>query len=146
MNYLKNLAERKAATIISSIKLANENYNITCLNLLKQRYKEKKLMIHSHMTKLLKLEYITDVKDVSELRKLFDAIDKQVRSLKKLAYVPDRYGPLPITTITSKIPDDLNLIFSRKFDSADRWDIEIVLDALKTEITAREKSYFRKKV
>ena len=61
MNYLKNLVGGKA--IISSIKLANENYNI-CLNLLKERYEDKQLMIHSHMNKLLKLENITDVKDV----------------------------------------------------------------------------------
>ena len=63
MNYLKNLVGGKAATIISSIKLANENYNI-CLNLLKERYEDKQLMIHSHMNKLLKLENVTDVKDV----------------------------------------------------------------------------------
>ena len=82
MNYLKNLVEGKAATIISSIKLANENYSI-CLNLLKGRYEDKQLMnIHSHMSKLLKPENITDVKDVSGLRKLFDTIDIQVRSLK----------------------------------------------------------------
>ena len=42
MNYLKNLDEGKAATIISSIKLTNENYNI-CLNLLKQRHEDKQL-------------------------------------------------------------------------------------------------------
>ena len=74
-------------------------------------------MIHSHMSKLLKLESITDVKDISELRKLFDTIDIQVRSLNNLSYEPDRYGPLLIPIITSKIPDDLNLINSRKFDS-----------------------------
>ena len=48
-------------------------------------------------------------------------------------YEPDRYGPLLTPIITSKITDDLNLIISRKFDSADSWDIEIVLNALKTE-------------
>ena len=71
---MKNLVKGKAAAIISSIKLANENYNI-CLNLLKERYEDKQLMIHSHMSKLLKFENITDVKDVSGLRKLFDTID-----------------------------------------------------------------------
>ena len=71
---MKNLVKGKTAAIISSIKLANENYNI-CLNLLKERYEDKQLMIHSHMSKLLKFENITDVKDVSGLRKLFDTID-----------------------------------------------------------------------
>ena len=93
MNYLQNLVEGKAATIISSIKLANENYNI-CLNLLKQRHEDKQLMIHSHMSKLLKLENITDVRDISGLRELFDTIDIQVRSLKNLGCDRERYGPL----------------------------------------------------
>ena len=78
MNYLKNLGEGKAATITSSIKLANENYNI-CFNLLKERYEDKQLMIHSHKSKLLKLENITDVKDVSGIRKLFDTIDNRYK-------------------------------------------------------------------
>ena len=51
MNYLKTLGEAKTATIISSIKLPNENYSI-CLNLLKERYEDKQLMIHSHMINL----------------------------------------------------------------------------------------------
>ena len=108
LNYLKNLVECKAATIISSIKLANENYNI-CLNLPKERHKCKYFMIHSHMSKLLKLENMTDVKDVSGLRKLFDTIDIQARSLKNLGCEPDRYGPLLIPIITSKIPHYLSL-------------------------------------
>ena len=111
MNYLKNLDEGKTATVISSIKLANENYSIS-LNLLKA---DKQLSIQSRVSKLLKLENITSV-SVSGLKKLFDAFDIQVRSLKNL--------------ITSEIPDDLNLIINRKFDSA------IILNALKTEITA----------
>ena len=89
-------------------------------------------MIHSHMSKL------------SGLRKLFDTIDIQVGSLKNLSYEPCRYGPLLILIIASKIPNNLNLIISRKFDSADDWDIEIVLNTLKTEIITREKTVLLK--
>ena len=60
--------------------------------------------------------------------------------MKNLGYEPDRNGSLLIPIITSKIPDDLNLIISRRFNSADSWDIEIILNALKTDITAREKT------
>ena len=72
--------------------------------------------------------------------KLFDTIDIQVQSLKNLGYEPDRCGSLLILIITSKIPDNLNFIISRKFDSPDSWDIEIAVNALKTEIAAREKT------
>ena len=60
---------------------------------------------------------------------------------ENLGYEPDRYRTLVIPIITSKILHDLNLIISRKFVSADSWDIEIVLNALKTEITARGKTF-----
>ena len=139
MNYLKNLIEGKAASVIKNIKLSNENYKL-CLDLLKERYEDKQLLIHSHMKKLLKLEVITDPKDVSGLRRLFDVIDIQVRSLQNLGFASDRYGPLLIPIITSKIPDDLNLIISRKFDSQEGWDINTVLESLKAEICAREKT------
>ena len=82
-NYLKILVEGEAATIISSFKLTNENYQIS-LNLRNERYEDKQLMIHSHMSKLLKLENISDFKDVSGVRKLFETIDRQVRGLKNL--------------------------------------------------------------
>ena len=52
--------------------------------------KTSKLMIYSYISKLLKLENITDVKDVSRLRKLFDTIDIQVRNLKNLGYEPEK--------------------------------------------------------
>ena len=136
MNYLKNLVEDNGGTVISSIKLANQKYNI-CLNLLKERCEDKQLMIYSQICKILKLEKITQVQDVSGLKKLLDTIDIQVQSLKNFGHEPDRHEPLLIPIITSKLPDDLNLIISRKFDSADNWDIEIVLNALKTEIIAR---------
>ena len=73
-------------------------------------------MIHSHVSKLLKLENNTYLKNVRGRRKLFDATGIQVRSLKILGY---RFGPLLIPITTSKIPDDLNLIICRKFDSAE---------------------------
>ena len=86
------------------------------------------------------LKKLTGVKDVIGQRTLFDTIHTQVKSLKNLGYETDRYGPLRIPIITSKIPDDTNLFISRRFGSADNWEVEIVLNALKTEITAPEQT------
>ena len=97
------------------------------------------------MGKHLKFENITDVKDVNGLTKLFDTIDIQSWSFKNFGYEPDRYGPLLVPIIVSKIPDDPSLIISRKFDSRDSWDIEIVLNALKSETTDQENTIFEKK-
>ena len=51
------------------------------------------------------------------------------------------YGPLLIPVILSKLPDELNLILSREFNDKDCWDITPVLNILKKEIKAREKTF-----
>ncbi|XP_065669107.1 uncharacterized protein LOC136088680 [Hydra vulgaris] len=43
-----------------------------------------------------------------------------------------------------KIPEELNLIISRKFNNTDCWNIKTVLNVLKTEIQAHEKSNFNR--
>ena len=60
--------------------------------------------------------------------------------MTNLGYEPDRDEPLLISVIASKMSDDLYLTISKRFDSADSWDIEIILNASKTETTAREKT------
>ena len=139
MTYLQNLVDGKASDIIYGIKLSNENYKIA-LDLLKERYDDKQLLIHSHMQKLLNLKAVEDVKDTCLLRRLFDIIEIQIRSFKNLGYESDRYGPLLIPIITSKLPQELNLFISRQFECSEGWEIDQVLNILKTEITAREKT------
>ena len=60
--------------------------------------------------------------------------------MKNLGYECDRYGPLLIPMITSKLPQELNLFISRQFECSEVWEIDQVLKILKTEITAREKT------
>ena len=103
--YLQNLVDWKASDIIYGIKLSNENYKIA-LDLLKEHYDDKQLLIHSHMQKLLNLKTVEDVKDTCLLRRLFDIIEIQIRSLKNLGYESDRYRPLLIPIITSKLPQE----------------------------------------
>ena len=139
MTYLQILVDGKASDIIYGIKRSNENYKIV-LDLLKERYDDKQLLIHSHMQKLLNLKTVEDVKDTRLLRRLFDIIEIQVRSLKNLRYESDRYGPLLIPIITSKLPRELNLFISRQFECSEGWEVDQVLKIFKTERKAREKT------
>ena len=63
MTYLKNFVEGQACDIVAGLKLSHENYVIS-LNLLKERYNDKQLLIYSHMQKLLNLKQAEDIKDV----------------------------------------------------------------------------------
>ena len=95
MKYLKNLVEGSAATTIAGLKLSDENYDVA-LNLLKERFDNKQLLISSHMKALLQLEPAHDIKDVVLLRNVYDHVEKQVRSLQNLGITSDMYGPLLI--------------------------------------------------
>ena len=46
------------------------------------------------------------------------------------------FGPLLISVVFSKIPDEIKLIISRKFGK-DVWNAEIILETLETELQAR---------
>ena len=72
------------------------------------------------------------------MRKLFDTIETQVRSLNCLGYDCHSYGPMLIPILLSKLPQDVNLNISRKF-SKNVWDIKLIIDTLRLEIEAREK-------
>ena len=54
MTYLKGLLKGGAASCISGFKIADKNYE-TSVNLLKERYNNKQLIVSSHMTNLLNL-------------------------------------------------------------------------------------------
>ena len=82
------------------------------------------------------------MRGVDALRDLYNKVETQIRSLEYLGIDSTKYGPLLIPVLSSKIPDELNLIISRQFTSNDCWDIVPVLNALKTELVAREKTSF----
>ncbi|XP_057302253.1 uncharacterized protein LOC130636526 [Hydractinia symbiolongicarpus] len=141
MTYLKNLVEGPAASCIAGFRLSNENYK-TVVDLLKERYNNKQLLISAHMKKLLKLEQANNLTNIETLRNVFDNVETQVRSLENLDVTSENYGPLLIPVLMSKLPEELNLIISRQFNDKDCWDMKLVLRALKSEIEVREKSAY----
>ena len=141
MTYLKNVVIGSAAATIAGFKLSNENYT-QAVTLLHERYDNKQLQVSSHMNNLLRLQPITTLREVDALRDLYNKVETQIRSLENLGIDSTKYGPLLIPVLLSKIPDELNLIISRQFTNDDCWDIVPVLNALKTELAAREKTSF----
>ncbi|XP_047133085.1 uncharacterized protein LOC101238207 [Hydra vulgaris] len=140
LNYLRNLLDGKALKTISGLALTNDNYH-TSLELLKERFNDKQLLISTHMKSLLSLERVQSINNISLLRRIHDNIEVQIRSLENLGIDSTMYGPLLIPIIMQKIPEELNLIIARNFDSCDYWDIKYVLKSLKAELQAREKAH-----
>ena len=110
------------------------------MNLLKDRYDNKQLQISSHMKRLLEIGEITNINKVESLRKMYDLVKTQIRSLENLDIKSDMYGPMLVPIVMSKLPEDINLIITRKLQGEDCWEISTVLDIFQSEITAREKT------
>ena len=83
-HYLKSLVKGTAADTISGLTLTNENYK-RALDLLRERFENKQIII-SHS--LLKLPSISSSTDLQSLRKLHDQTETAVRSLKSVNIEP----------------------------------------------------------
>ncbi|GFY44451.1 uncharacterized protein TNIN_456221 [Trichonephila inaurata madagascariensis] len=91
--YLKSYLREAASTAISGFALTNENYD-SAIQLLQDRFGRKELAINAHMTKLFQLETVKSVNNVPALRKLYDNIEIQVRSLQSLGIIhPESIRP-----------------------------------------------------
>ena len=89
---------------------------------------------------LLKLPQVSDINNTKGIRKLYDEIETNLRSLKSLGVKPDSFGCLLVPILLSKLPSLLNLHLSRKFDTnTDVWDVDLIMEELKKELEARER-------
>ncbi len=106
--HLRSLLEGPAAAAIAGIQTTNANYN-EAIEILKDRFARKQVIINSHMESLLNLTQVSNEQDIKNLRKLYDNIETHVRSLKSLGIDFIQYGALLVPMIMSKIPNEIRL-------------------------------------
>ena len=140
MNYLINLLKADAEAVVKGLPLCNENYDIA-IKMLEERFGDPQVLISSHMNKLLSLENIYSINNLKGLRSLCDQVERQVRCLNALGHDPKSYGLMLVPIFMTKLPEELKIFISRKLGK-EVWDIQIILDAFKQEIEAREKVQF----
>ncbi|XP_035233803.1 uncharacterized protein LOC118205622 [Stegodyphus dumicola] len=136
-NYLISFLSGAACNAVSGFALSSENY-FAAIELLKTRFGRTDLIINAHMGKLLNLEPVRNANNIFALRKLYDDIEIQIRSLKSLNVTSGTYGTLLTPVLLKLIPNELNLDFQRKRKSKDNFDVNELLEFLKTEIECRE--------
>ena len=59
LTYLRSLVEGQASSTIKGLALTNSNFDVA-MNLLKERYNNKQLLVSAHMTSLLSLDKVID--------------------------------------------------------------------------------------
>lgn len=137
--YLKSYLTGAAAKTVAGLMLTDSNYD-HALDLLKERYGRKDIVINAHMTKLLNLSPVKRSSDIAALRQLYDECEIQIRSLESLGVVSETYGSLLCPILLQLIPEDIALEYSRKRGESDEWSVTHVMDFLQTEILSRERA------
>ena len=79
--------------------------------MLEERFADPQLLIHKHMTKLSLLDTISSIFDLKNLRKVYDEVETQIRSLENLGLDPKNYGSLLVPVLMFKLPDELKLLY-----------------------------------
>ena len=102
-NYLKSLLGGSAAHVIAGLTLTNSNYE-KAIDLLKQRFGDRQLVISSHMEALTKIPRITAFQEVTRLRNLYVAVESHVRRLESLEISQEKYGCFLTPIIMQKLP------------------------------------------
>lgn len=81
-HYLRSSLKGDATQTIDSLGISSDNYEVAW-NLLKQRYENKKLIVHGHVSGLFDLPVIAK-ESSSALRQLCDSFLKHIRALEAL--------------------------------------------------------------
>ena len=110
MTYLQSLLEGSASETIEGLSLSKENYK-AALDILKDRFGNEQILISVHMNNLLKLEPIKSIAFMRGLRRVYDNIETQVRSLRNLGVDSRQYGPMLIPILCSKTPSGFEFIY-----------------------------------
>lgn len=78
--YLKSYLTGKAAAAIEGLAVTTENYRVA-IDLLKERFGQKELIIESHMSRLLAIKPVHDSRNVNALRSLYDETETEFEVL-----------------------------------------------------------------
>ena len=121
-NYLRGLLQRSALEAISALALTDANYP-EAVSILERRFGNKQQIISKHMDTLIYVEAVTTPHNVKGLRRLYDLIESNIRSLKSLGVDSASYGTLLASVLITKIPPELQLILSRE-SGGDEWKLD----------------------
>ena len=138
-HYLSSLLEGPAFAAVAGLKLTAPNYT-EAIDTLTKRYGNKQLIIARHMDTLLELEPVTSSTNIKALRRLYDQIEFQVRSLKSLEVPLDSYGNLLSSLFMNRLPQEFRLLVSREVGEAE-WRIDDIMTIVGREISARERAF-----
>ncbi|GFX38826.1 uncharacterized protein TNCV_1889901 [Trichonephila clavipes] len=137
-NYLKSYLCGNALACINGFPISDDNYD-RALDLLKDRFGNKNMLINAHLSNLLNLTPVRNPTDIVGLRNLYDRAETQIRSLESLGVKGESYSNLLTPILLKQIPSELILEFNRS-QKDERFDLSALLQFLHLEIRSRERA------
>ncbi|XP_063926012.1 uncharacterized protein LOC135139641 [Zophobas morio] len=101
LHYLKACLDDEPKRTLDSLKINDINYEIA-LDLLKQRYENKRLVINNHVKNIFDLGHVQKG-DCKSLRNFLDAININLNTLKSLKRPVDAWSDLLVHVISSRL-------------------------------------------
>ncbi len=127
---------RSGIPICAHLTAANYREAVT---ILEKRFGSKPQIVAKHMDVLIHVDAVSSPHNVKGLRRLYDLVESNVRSLRSLGVESASYGSLLASVLITKILQELQLIVSRKMGSDD-WDLDALMVILGEELQARERT------
>ncbi|GFV81788.1 uncharacterized protein TNCV_1056771 [Trichonephila clavipes] len=137
-NYLKSYLCGNALACINGFLISDDNYD-RALDLLKDRFGNKNMLINAHLSNLLNLTPVRNPTDIVGLRNLYDRAETQIRSLESLGVKGESYSNLLTPILLKQIPSELVLEFNRS-QKDEGFDLSALLRFLHFEIRSRERA------
>ena len=113
MSYLVSLLEGPAYSAVTGLSLTSANYQ-TAVDSSKERFSCEEVVISAHMDALLKLPGANTNSDTKKLRGIYDEVEQHVCGLKAVGISSKQCGKLLVPILMNKIPQELQLIITRK--------------------------------
>ena len=132
--YLQSLLQGEAAAAIAGLSLTTENYT-TAKAILEKRFGRKERIIFGHIQQMLK----PILTNGSNLWRLHDEIQANVRSLENLGVDRSTYGVVLTPLVLHQLPTHIRLEWARVGEGQEG-NLTFLLDFLHDEIRRRERS------
>lgn len=113
-HYLISCLEGEALNLVTSLEISTQNYKVA-LDLLKDRYDNKRIIINSHLKSLFELPSLQK-ENATALRHFMDSFNKDLRSLKSLGEDIESWNTMLIYVLSSKLD----------FGSKREWESKII--------------------
>lgn len=100
-HYLRASLEGTAAQVIISLEFSGKNYDVAW-DLLCERFDNKRLLLHNHVSALFNVEPITKESSI-QIKRVIDQVNKSLRSLECLGEPVEHWDTLLIYIISKKL-------------------------------------------